>query len=127
MRNLMTALLVGIVAMPLIGGASELTGVCVTEPLNPYRLRIDGTELEIELRFPKQQEKDSVQPGDRLWVDGQIQTEFKPATPMGEARQQSWEDHWCVFMEVKQFKKIAEPFERPKDQKVQNKPSEGTR
>jgi len=88
----------------------ELTGVFSVVKW-PYRLKIDGTNESIDLEGDVLKHIPS---GTRVWVQGEIKTVLKEATP-DDGRQASWPKHWRVFMQVKQVKIITKAFERPNE------------
>ncbi len=117
-----TAILAGfaliVLAMPCKAGDSELTGVLkkTVKAHSPYKLELDGATGSFYLRGDVLK---NVAEGTRIWVKGEIKTElYDSSVTKGNS---VWPTHWQIFMDVKEFKKIAKPFEKPKGKKLRSK------
>ncbi|HUU01571.1 MAG TPA: hypothetical protein VM425_09040 [Myxococcota bacterium] len=105
-------------ASPCMAGDSELTGVLkkTVKAHSPYRLELDGATGSFYLRGDVLK---NVPEGTRIWVKGEIKTELYDSSVI--KGNSVWPTHWQIFMDVKEFKKIAKPFEKPKEKKRRDK------
>jgi hypothetical protein len=105
-------------------GESELTGVLSwRKAWTGYLLKLDGGgELFLELDSVSLRkaandivwgEKDKET---RIWVLGTIKSKLYRQPPPDYKGSFSTHTQWHIFMTVKDFKRITEPFERPGDE-----------
>ena len=95
---------------------SELTGI-FRRPKGVHQLELVGPHAGRWLHLQGDMLKD-VPEGARIWLKGEIKTKLMEATMPGVSM--SWARHWRIIVVVKEYKKISEPFERPRTQEPQN-------
>ena len=83
---------------------SELTGV-IEMAKYPYSFLVDGAQTHLPLRgnIPR-----ALPLGTRLWIKGEIKSEFMPASPSRSR------ETWRIYVEVEQYQITSNAFERPK-------------